>query len=239
MNKLLTTLLILILLPTTVYAAPKVEIMTKDLELGRIKKAKVMEKEITAKNTGDEKAEIEGVFADCGCLKVVDEGKKALEPGEDMQIRVKIDINRVHGKFSKHVYVLYKDPEKQEAIWSVTGKAPGKAKKHSAAKEPVIPKQEQYDQKPLKMFFTLGCNDCSEIMGKFLPELAKKYYKKISVEAYNVDTREGLEHLIELQDQYPDTKLRNPTPPTVFIDGKFLSGKREIKKKLKGIIKGL
>ena len=244
MKKFLTILTMIILLPTIAYAAPKVEFVTKDLKLGRIKKAKVMEKTIVAKNTGDEVAEIEGVTADCGCLKVVDEGKKSLEPGEDMQIKVKIDTSRVHGKFSKHVYVYYEDPERQEAIWSVTGKAPGKA--HAKVKEPVFPKAEQYDQAPLKIFYTLGCNNCREIMDEFLPELAKKYYKKISVEAYNIDTREGLAHFLAVQDQprrlparQPTRLLSNPAPPTVFIDGKFLSGKREIKKRLEKIIRRL
>ncbi|MDP8231023.1 MAG: DUF1573 domain-containing protein [Candidatus Gorgyraea atricola] len=239
LQRVVLVLVIIALLPTMAYAAPKVEIVTEDLELGRIKKAKVMKKTITAKNTGDEVAVIKAVTADCGCMAIVDEGKKSLEPGEDMQIKVKIDTNKVHGKFSKHVYVHYQDPDKEPAIWSVTGKAPGKAKKHGAVKEPVFPKQEQYDQTPLKIFFTLGCNDCRDIMDKFLPSLAKKYYKKISVEAYNIDTREGLAHFLAIQDEYAKEELWNPTPPTVFIDGKFLSGKKEIKRKLKKIIKGL
>jgi len=222
-----------------VFAAPKVEIVTRDLKLGRIKKTKVIKKTITVKNTGDEVAVIKAVTADCGCLDVVDPGKESLKPGKKMRIKVKIDTNRVHGAFEKHVYIHYEDPDRRKVMWTVSGKAPGKTTEHGTAEELVFPKQEQYDQTPLKIFFTLGCIDCLDITEEFLPGLVKKYYKKISVEAYNMDTREGLAHFIALEDQHAKGDLRNPKPPTIFIDGKFLSGKREIRSKLEKIIKGL
>ncbi|MBU4312370.1 MAG: hypothetical protein KJ706_06610 [Candidatus Omnitrophica bacterium] len=95
--------------------------------------------------------------------------------------------------------------------------------------------------KMIMVFYSPGCNDCREIMDKFLPEIKQKYKDKIMVVDYNIDNMESYAFLLSLQDKYDEKSkggFYNPKPPILFIEDRLLYGVKDIEKKLEGIIEG-
>ena len=126
-------------------AASKIQIMTKDADLGTVEKNKIFDFEIEVKNSGDGDLVIENVYSSCGCLAVTDKrwlsvapsglinqthvagaelappAKVVVEPNKNIYISVSMDTNKVSGEFERAVHVVSNDPENKDVVWKIKG----------------------------------------------------------------------------------------------------------------------
>jgi cytochrome c biogenesis protein CcdA/glutaredoxin len=79
------------------------------------------------------------------------------------------------------------------------------------------------------LFFSEHCRPCQEIKKDFLPRIKEKYRGKIRIEELDITQPANYLRLLELQDKYKSHTEKIFTP-TIFIDGKFLVGSREVRK---------
>ena len=77
------------------------------------------------------------------------------------------------------------------------------------------------------IFYAQGCKPCQDVREQVIPLLEIKYGDKIKIQELDFHKPENYFKLIELQDKYNWHPEENVTP-TLFIDGKFLEGKKEI-----------
>lgn len=224
---------------------PKIRIITEDVDLGEMRGGRVFDYKIEVKNAGAKDLIIENVYSTCGCLEVTDkrwpiaaEHKKAvLKPGQSTYVAVKMDTNKVFGRFQKVIHVISNDPDNKDVVWKIMGTVTidaGAGLPMSETKDNVTE-----DTKIIMVFYSPGCNDCKEIMGKFLPGLKAKYENKILITDYNIDNPEALAFLLDLQNKYDDKSKAgffNPRPPVVFAGNKLLYGAKEIEEKLEAVL---
>lgn len=138
-------------LPVYLYSAeeakPKIEIVTKDLDTGEVKKGKMLDFNIQVKSAGQQDMVITNVYSSCGCFEVTDKRwpssrlpasggsleqyssskveKKPepviVKPGKSIFIATRLDTNKVTGQFEKQLYVESNDPENKKAVWKIKG----------------------------------------------------------------------------------------------------------------------
>ena len=127
-------------------ATAKIQIMTKDADLGEVEKNKIFDFEIEVKNVGKEELVITNISSSCGCLEVVaaelalpqgDDGKASfaataregkasfaatIKPNHSIYITAKVDTNKVGGEFEKMIHIFSNDPENKDVVWKVRGR---------------------------------------------------------------------------------------------------------------------
>ena len=86
----------------------------------------------------------------------------------------------------------------------------------------------------LIVFYSPGCHRCTEIKGKILPEIEKKFKGKIQLEYRDIDDIENYKFLLGLE-KASGAKIRNSLP-VFYIEGNFLNGDREIRRDLEPFI---
>ena len=247
-------------------AAPKIEIVTEDVDLGEIEKDKLFDYKIEVRNMGTEDLRINNVWSSCGCLAVVDErwpntaspGEGVtiapihVAPAESIFILAQVDTNKISGQFDKSVHVISSDPDTPDATWSIRGivldlSAFGETRSNNIndtisfeRSERSERSREAKDVTTVMVFHSLGCKDCRRIMEEFLPRLEKKYAEKMFIVTYNIDEPNAFAFLLDLQNKH-DKRFKktffNPKPPTIFVDGVLLYGVKEIEKRLEKLIK--
>ncbi|MEK6732298.1 MAG: DUF1573 domain-containing protein, partial [Candidatus Omnitrophota bacterium] len=242
-------------------SGPKIEIVTKDADIGEVKKGGLLDFKVEVKNKGKADLVIEKVYSNCGCFEVTDprwpgnhetnvdvgNGLKPfptkvvqVKPGESIFIAIRLDTNKVIGQFEKSLHIISNDPVTKDAVWRIKGtvidtesalRSPNGKEFRSANGAEVISK----DAKLVMLFYTPGCSECNEVREKFLPVIKDKYKDKILIVEYNIDNPEAFAFLIDLQNKYDQRAKKgffNPKPPAVFIESKFLYGAKEIEKDL-------
>jgi thiol-disulfide isomerase/thioredoxin len=206
--------------------AARIEIVTKNVDIGKLEKGRIFDYEIEVKNIGTKDLMIENAYSTCGCLEVMDKDwpkQVIVKPKQSIFIAVKMDTNKVSGVFERMLHVVSNDVENKDAAWKITGDA--------IESKAALPG----NSKTIMVFYSPGCGDCREIMDKFLPELKEKYKDRILIADYNVDNPESFAFLLDLQNKYDDKRKAgffNPKPPAVFVANKLLYGVKEIKDKL-------
>ena len=248
-------------------SASKINIVTPDADIGAVEKARIFDYNIEVKNAGDGDLIIENAYSSCGCLAVTDKrwpgvaspglmnqtpalgaaftppAKVVVKPNKSIYISVSMDTNKVSGEFEKMLHIISNDPENKDAMWKIKGNVGGAA-------IPTIPNAGlgRHPQtrigdgaKTIMVFYSPGCDACREIMDNFLPEINKKYDKKITMVYYNIDNPESFAFLLDLQNKYDKNVKKggffNPKPPAVFVNNKLLYGVKEIKEKLEKSLK--
>lgn len=239
-------------------ATSKIKIVTKDADLGEVKKNEIYDFKIEVRNVGKDDLTITNVSSSCGCLAVVAAASYAangasaaqgaattpvvLKPNHSINVLAKLDTNKVSGEFERMIHVYSDDTDNPDVTWTVRG---------SVAAKLALPEDREgrassaatdvRNAKIIMIFHSSGCNECREIMEEFLPEIKKKYQDKIMIVDYNIDNMESYAFMLSLQDKYDEKTtggFYNPKPPVLFIENRLLYGVKDIKKDLEGIIEG-
>lgn len=236
--------------------APKIKIITKDSDLGRVEKNKIYDFKIEVKNIGIDDLVITNVSSNCGCLELTDKrwpnvhdpvaSDVNIEPviinkGNSIYISARVDTNKVGDEFEKMIHIFSNDPENKDVVWTVRGNKMFEAKPRTEEDVRGFASNTNIDAKVIMLFYSPGCNECREIMDNFLPEIKQKYKDKIMVVDYNIENMESYAFMLSLQDQYDENSkggFYNPKPPILFIENRLLYGVKDIEKKLEGIIEG-
>jgi thiol-disulfide isomerase/thioredoxin len=263
MKKILFVMLIFIM-GAAYKSGPAIQIVTEDVELGEVQKGGIFNYVIEVKNIGNQDLIIENVYASCGCLEVSDKRwpgagpvpgpnpvptHVVIEPKKSTFISVKLDTNKVSGVFEKMLHIISNDPVTKDAAWKIRGvvlDSPPAADRsnsialpqYSSSEAPKVPSRE--DAKAITVFYSPGCNDCREIMEKFLPGIKEKYNEKISIVYYDIDRPEAFAYLLDLINKYDKRSKKgffNPRPPVVVVGDRLLYGTKEIKKHTEELIK--
>jgi thiol-disulfide isomerase/thioredoxin len=231
----------------TIFAAknePKIKVVTKDVDLGQVGKNETYDFKIEVKNMGTEDLVIINVASSCGCLELTDKrwatnaipAPVTITKGNSIYISAKVDTNKVGGEFEKTIHIFSNDPDKKDAVWTVKGKANTIPTPISAASAEM---GGRTGAKMVMVFYSPGCNECREIMDKFLPRIQQKYKDKIMVVDYNIENIESYAFMLSLQDKYDERSkggFYNPKPPVLFIENRLLYGVKEIKNNLESLI---
>ena len=253
-------------IPTRVYSAektgPKIEIVTRDIDIGEAEKGKLLDFKIEVRNASQEDLIIEDVFSSCGCFQVNDPrwpnkgpsikppNPVILKPGAKTSIAVALDTNKVTGQFEKQLHIISNDPEKKDAVWKIRGRVLDSSRQENVGTHSNNIGVSEYpsseieksmnNAKTVMLFYLPGCDECSEIREKFLMAMKDKYKDKIIVVEYNIDNPESFAFMIDLQNKYDKRAKKgffNPKPPAIFIEKRFLYGVKEIEKNLEALIK--
>ncbi len=194
----------------------KIQIVTKDVNIGEVDKGKMFDYKIEVKNAGTEDLIIENVYSSCGCLEVTDKRwpnmpvvtnikiePVIVKPNSSIYIAVRLDTNKVSGEFEKILHVISNDPETKDATWKIKGVV--------VAAELALPKDKSASRPGLALglpssrpgleavgqivmlFYSPGCNECKEVMENYLPKIKEKYGDKIVIINYNIDNPESFE----------------------------------------------
>jgi hypothetical protein len=150
--------------------AAKIEIVTKNVDMGKLEKGKVFDYKIEVKNAGKGDLMIENAYSTCGCLEVIDKDwpkQVIVKPKQSIFIAVKMDTNKVSGVFERMLHIVSDDVENKDMAWKITGTAIEREAGLAGI------------SKTIMVFYSPGCGDCMEIMDKFLPGLKEKYKDKI------------------------------------------------------------
>ncbi len=78
------------------------------------------------------------------------------------------------------------------------------------------------------LFTSFRCQPCFKVKQEVIPQIQEKYGNKIIVKEFEMHNPESTMKLMELQNKYNWHPQQNSTP-TLFINGKFLVGSRQIK----------
>ena len=244
----------------------KIEFVTKDADIGEVKKGGLLDFKVEVKNAGNQDLIIENVYSSCGCFQVndprwpsnphnADSSIKSpnaviLKPGAKTSIAVALDTNKVTGQFEKQLHIISNDPEKKDAVWKIRGRVLDSSRQENVGTHSNNIGVSEYpsseieksmnNAKTVMLFYLPGCDECSEIREKFLMAMKDKYKDKIIVVEYNIDNPESFAFMIDLQNKYDKRAKKgffNPKPPAIFIEKRFLYGVKEIEKNLEALIK--
>jgi len=86
----------------------------------------------------------------------------------------------------------------------------------------------------LIIFYSPGCNRCSQIKNKILPEVEKKFKDKIQLEYRDIDDTENYKLLLGLEKSH-SIRIKNSLP-VFYFEGNFLNGEGQVKERLIRII---
>ena len=114
MTKHLLLLLTLLILPTTVLAAPRLKAEAPAFNFGRITEGSKSEHTFHFQNTGDASLIISKVRSSCGCTAALLSAKQ-LEPGEWGELKTTFNSKGFQGAVGKTVYVYSNDPEQPKS----------------------------------------------------------------------------------------------------------------------------
>jgi|GEM_PF-3222507 len=243
-------------------AAPKIEIVTPDADIGSMEKGPKIDLKIELKNAGTDDLVITNVYSGCGCLEVTDERwlsaypknipdspvgdannaikPVAIKPQDNIIISARIDTNKVSGQFERALHVISNDPDKKDVVWKVKGNAMERPDQQQAANSagPADVSSDKNKGINIMVFYLPGCRECLEITGKFLPQLKKRYGDNVSISYYNMDDPVSFSLLLDLQNKHNKKKnmFFNPKPPAVFIGNRLLNGEKDVKKNLERAI---
>jgi disulfide oxidoreductase YuzD len=82
-------------------------------------------------------------------------------------------------------------------------------------------------------FYSEDCKDCQVVKKKIFPQLEEKFKDFLQIEYYDINNPQNYEKLIKYEKKCQDT---DNEIPVIFIAGKVLSGKEEIKNNLNRIV---
>jgi archaellum component FlaG (FlaF/FlaG flagellin family) len=99
---------------TTAVAAPKLEIVEKTHDFGKVTEGEKLNYVFTVKNVGKGSLLIDRVTTSCGCTAAVLK-KKVVAPGGEGQVEVTFDTNHRGGDNRKTITVLSNDPNSPRA----------------------------------------------------------------------------------------------------------------------------
>lgn len=100
---------------------------------------------------------------------------------------------------------------------------------------PFACRAEKADSAPrLIFFYSATCHVCAEIKSIVMPGIEKKFHGRISVEYRDILDIDNYKLLLSLQEE-SQVKLKN-TVPIIYFEGKFLTGKKQVKERLNRLI---
>ncbi len=109
MNRL-TTLLIILLMPSVLWAVPQAVIDENKLDFGTIFEGQKVKHSYVIRNTGDEALVLSNVRTSCGCTTA--SYTEQILPGQMGSVDIEFDSRGFANHIRKHIYVNSNDPNK-------------------------------------------------------------------------------------------------------------------------------
>jgi hypothetical protein len=116
----LLLLLTILILPTTVLAAPRLQAEAPLFNFGKVAEGSKTEHTFRFQNTGDTPLIISKVRSSCGCTAALLSAEK-LAPGEWGELKTTFNSKGFQGAVTKTVYVYSNDPDQQKALFRLQG----------------------------------------------------------------------------------------------------------------------
>jgi hypothetical protein len=91
--------------------APKIELVSKKVDFGKVKEDKKIVRELVVKNVGKSVLNIDSVNPSCGCTTV--DFPKAIQPGKSGKIKLQVDTGKGSGVRTKTVTINSNDPQEK------------------------------------------------------------------------------------------------------------------------------
>ncbi len=120
MRKSFCLLLILIVLPLHVFAAPAVTTEVLEYDFGEVAQGDKVTHSFRFKNSGDELLEISSVSSSCGCTAALLSSKR-IAPGEMGEIRATFDSSRFRGQITKTITLNNNSPLHPQVQFKLKG----------------------------------------------------------------------------------------------------------------------
>ncbi len=120
MMRYLLLLLTILVLPSTVLAAPRLQAEAPAFNFGRIAEGSKTEHTFRFQNTGDAPLIISKVRSSCGCTAALLSAER-LAPGEWGELKTTFNSKGFQGAVSKTVYVYSNDPVQQKTRFRLQG----------------------------------------------------------------------------------------------------------------------
>lgn len=121
MTRHLLLLLIFLVLPTTVLAAPRLQAEAPLFNFGRVAEGSKTSHTFRFQNTGDAPLIISKVRSSCGCTAALLSAKK-LAPGEWGELKTTFNSKGFQGSVTKTVHVYSNDPDQPQTKFRLQGK---------------------------------------------------------------------------------------------------------------------
>lgn len=90
------------------------------------------------------------------------------------------------------------------------------------------------DTPRLIFFYSTACHVCAEIKSVVMPGIEKKFHGRITVDYRDIADIENYKLLLGLQEK-SGVKIKD-TVPVIYFEGKFLSGRKQVKERLNRLI---
>lgn len=120
MMRHLFLLLTILILPTTVLAAPRLQTEAALFNFGRVAEGSKTEHTFRFQNTGDAPLIITKVRSSCGCTAALLSAKE-LAPGEWGEVKTIFNSKGFQGAVSKTIYIYSNDPDQQKTPFRLQG----------------------------------------------------------------------------------------------------------------------
>lgn len=91
--------------------APKIELVSKKVDFGKVKEDKKIVRELVVKNVGKSVLNIDSVNPSCGCTTV--DFPKTIQPGKSGKIKLQVDTGKGSGVRTKTVTINSNDPQEK------------------------------------------------------------------------------------------------------------------------------
>ncbi len=120
MRRLIPALLILLLLPLSLNAAPLISAETADYNFGEVAQGDKVDYTFRFRNSGDELLEISSVSSSCGCTAALLSSKR-IAPGDMGEIKATFDSSRFRGQVSKTITLKTNSPTQPQMLFRLHG----------------------------------------------------------------------------------------------------------------------
>lgn len=109
-SKIILLLSIALLLSfTSLYAQPSVWVSKSSVSLGDMKEGRIIKRDISIENRGDEDLTIEAKVS-CGCVKILSKKNFSIPPGGKTKLHFSFNSTGYEGKVTHYIYIDSNDP---------------------------------------------------------------------------------------------------------------------------------
>jgi len=196
------------------YAQPRIQFESKEIEFGKMGQKKSKVKTVFFRNVGNDELEIIRIRSSCNCtVGKLDIKDRKIPPGGTGKIKVTFNSHLYRGSVSRSLFIETNDPENSTVILEIKADVKG---------PPPAPPIQIY------FFYSDDCEECASVKEKILNPLRRTY--NVRVRSFDISEPVNYEYLLSIEEKHNDPK--NDIP--IIVIGKYiLGGVNEIKNGLK------
>ncbi|MCB4791929.1 MAG: DUF1573 domain-containing protein [Elusimicrobia bacterium] len=236
--KCLKIFYLLVLLPSCLFAQPKVSLSKAYWDTGKIIKGTVINETLSVRNIGTGNLEV-SARSSCPCISITP-AKAVIKQNQKCDFKISLDPKELSpGKKSEYIFIDSNDPDNASITWLIEGEVVANSEQLPVTGDQGTgPKTQdsglttqdsilmvQNSVIEIELYATPGCSYCKKLKGKILPELAQKYNLKFDIKNYLLNVKENYERFVLVENRL---NSKGNKLPAIVVGGEIFGGQEKI-----------